>query len=342
MKKKYLKIFYMTTIVLVPITAIYVNLDWKQPLETRPGIVAEFDRHLRDIDSRWQFLFSQDSTVVMANIDGSTEQILLDMLDPPHTPCQPATGTFSHIHLSPDKQKLLIPYLTGDWNKHEHRKLLVLNLINGETLHVPIPKDRYGFDMGAGNQSLCHWVSSNAFILSFTYYPPEGAHLYTNKFMKYTLDNLNNPRIISLKVKRPCFRFPINGFTIQFVGGYDRQQVVYVLDEHGVHKATSDEISAFERHKHHDAPHEVTVKAVSSGEPMWGSNPDWNKYDIHLSDRWVRRSEGLVEKTPIWESELQLYIWNEGFHTYFMDAKGCYRSWYAGKYIGKIPQPSNL
>jgi hypothetical protein len=191
--------------------------------------------------------------------------------------------------------------------------------------------------MGIGNQDICHWVDSRLFYISLTHYPPGSPHRYRKLFLRYSLDRPDLPRSISLGRDRPVFKHPNHGHVHLFMGGRDHTHTVWALDKGGVRRATSDENRAYGRTQ--QGPGDVVIKKVHKEESACGRDRDWNKYDIYLGKRWVRRSRSEIEGGLRWDPELRTYVWHEYGHPaycYFMDAQGRYRFWFRGQYVGKV------
>lgn len=322
------------------IFALIVPLFRPPPMATGIGISLQFDAHLDEIDKRYRFVFAEGDRVVLTRIDGSIERVLFDLSKQKNL----ANAEVVDVQLSPDHLRLLVACLDGPWDQYGSRKLLIVELASGKTQTVDVPNTKFGFDMGMAADSICNWAGNESFVISLTEYPAEGAHLYRKKFLHFDMSSLSSPRELDLGVRRPCFESP-DGYKFLFVGGYERpsERTVRALVGGQVRKATSEEVSIFEELESGcsgSGPAVVLVDRVSKGEePLFGSDPNWNKYDVYLDQRWVRRSNSLIERDPVWDEDLDLYIWYEyqdDFQTFFTDTKGRYRNWYRGKYIGKV------
>ena len=243
---------------------------------------------------------------------------------------------FGDVKLSPSRSHLLVPCLCANWEPASNRRLLIVELSTGNVIEAPIPVGKFELDMGAGNESLCYWTDDNSIVGSLTYYPPEAAHQFERKFLLYDLANLNSPSALDLGVTRPCwFRFP------------DQFTAMYLADDEPVIEWR---VRVFANGKSRMASEQEvdTYRSLQLEEdtqdpiPITVSQVDHRASDIRAAGKWVRRSEGVIERQPRWDEELRLFVWEEygdsSSKTFCFDVNGHYRLMYSGRYVGKIPR----
>jgi hypothetical protein len=107
--------------------------------------------------------------------------------------------------------------------------------------------------------------------------------------------------------------------------------------------------------KTNDNAPSIKVKCVMDPPSLEGPSyyvKNSQRYYILLDDKIVRITDSIFvgfpevfsNQVPIWDSDLQLFIWNEEatfeipHRVYYMDRKGNYRKWYIGLYLGKVPR----
>jgi hypothetical protein len=70
-------------VVLAFVVAIVALGAWlrsrREPPPTPPGASSEFDGHLQDVDSRYSFVFAEETRIVLARIHGTVVRVLLDV-----------------------------------------------------------------------------------------------------------------------------------------------------------------------------------------------------------------------------------------------------------------------
>lgn len=323
---------------------LYVSNSPSPPRATEVGQSAEFDSQLGELDDRFVFVMAENTRIVLVRIDGTVERVLFDLC----AQADLAAGEISgDVRLSPDQRHLLVPCLRGTWEPASNRKLLIVEFSSGKVMEAPIPVGKFEFDMGFGNDSLCHWTDENSLVVSLTYYPPAAAHQFEKKFLFYDLANLDSPRELDLGVTRPAwFQFP-DEFTAMYLADDEPvdQWRVRVLAQGQSRLATAKEVADFRRLLLKDGTQDlisITVTQVVQGEELFGTNANVGKSDIRIGGKWVRRSEGLVERRPLWDKNLGLFTWEEyggsSFQSFYADLHGRYRPWYPGRYVGKIPR----
>jgi hypothetical protein len=301
------------------------------PSATAVGESVEFDSQVAEVDRRFAFVVAENTRIVLSGIDGKVEQVLFDLAK--YASAADAE-IFGDVKLSPNRRRLLVPCLYGDWEPAANRKLLIVELSPSNVVDVPMPTGKFEFDMGAGNDSLCCWNDDSSIIVSLTYYPPGAAHQFEKKFMLYNLASLDSPSILDLGVKRPSgFQFP-DEFTAMYLADDEPvdQWKVRVLAKGKTRLATTREADDYRK---------LVLSGNTRGQlPITVTQVDHRESDIHLDGRWVRRSEGVIERHPLWDEELGLLVWEEygpsSFKTFFCDANGHYRPMYPGRFVGKI------
>jgi hypothetical protein len=340
---------------------IYGSRRTVPPSETPPGAAPQFDRLLEEADAGGRFLFATERTLIETDIHGQGENLLLDLV--PLTGVPDAHFVGSWVRLSPDRRRVLVPYLVGQMEPSHNRRLLVYDLESRSSMEVPIPRIRgrpddqrgpqaeYGFDM-----DLVRWLSPTSFLIRLTYYPPEGAHLYTEKYLHFNAEDPAQYREIDLGVERPVFRVSHGTFVLLFVSGTVRRSdwVVQALDQSGVRPATPGEVETFHRLYREElyadeeprGPGSPEVRPVPLGilSQLDDKRFDENRgrSDLFFSGRWVRRTGRTFDSVKLrWQPDLSLYVWDEytsSSTTFLANAEGHYRGWHQGTYIGKIPK----
>jgi hypothetical protein len=308
------------------------------PLPTKAGMSAEFDSRLAAIDSRYLFIFSEESRIVLANIDGKVERVICDLKD--HLSFGRIPEISGGVQASPDQRWLLVPCHVGS----DHPMVLIVELSTGIVQKAEIPSGEFKLDLWNNMESLCTWTTNETIVASLTHYPPGAPHTYRKKYMLVNVSDPDHPRELDLGCRRPDFRY-INKKKFPYISADVPvlKAKVRVLEGDGVRDATAKETVEFRNASlspsRSSGPVSIVVDAVVEGEELFWSNPDAGDYDIFFDGRWIRRSDGGAGE-PEWDSDLDLYIWGEYYqydnYSYFADRTGRYRSWYPGKYVGKL------
>ena len=317
------------------------------PLPTEAGMSAEFDSKLAAIDSRYLFIFSEESRIVLANIDGKVERVICDLKD--HLSFGRVPEIMGDVVASPDQRWLLVPCQAGSWTPAENRMVLIVELSTGIVKKAEIPSGEFGLDLWSNNDSLCTWTTSETIVASLTHYPPGAPHTYRKKYVVVNVSDPDHPRELDLGCRRPSFKY-VNERKFPYISAdvpvLDDVPVleakVRVLEGDRVRDATAKETVEFRNASYFplrsSGPVSVVVDAVVEGEELFWSHPDAGDYDIFFDGRWIHRSDGDAGE-PEWDSDLGLYTWGEYYdesYSYFADRAGRFRSWYPGKYVGKL------
>ena len=325
---------------------VWVRYKYPEPPgPTPPGASTEFDSHLQDIGVRYSFIFIREGRrIEVVNIDGIRLRVLLDLSELDEG--EPCSAVAASIRLSPDGRHALVPFSVGKVMGVNH-KLLVLDVRNGLPTAVEIPNGDFKFDGGIGANTLCEWLSNECFVISLTPEPNKKTNT-KQVFLRYNIDNMKAYKELDLGVQEPRF-CPAKASALIY-GGYQsdaRKRIIRVISQEGIRAPTMQEKAKFDRFQRGDiqspnGPVNVRVDAVVKHHEVLGPNPNWDCYDIYFDKRWVRRSDSEVANPPLWDEDIDLYIWYEedtlnGFETYYADRDGRYRRWHKGKVIGKIP-----
>jgi hypothetical protein len=322
------------------------------PPETLPGSNAAFDLLLGVAGSGRRFVFDENERIVAARMDGVGDEVLLDL---PRLTGVLGARSGREVALSPDRRRLAVVVLTGPGDNPDNCRLAVLDIPSGRAEQAKVPRPladpadeargRYKLE---NQQPLPHWLDGRSFVVSLIWYPPEGAHRYRLKFLKYEVDRLDRPEEVDLGLRWPYLRVGPGG--VLMIGDGDEPNggsnipSARVLSANGLRPATEDERLAFKHilmHEYADDPCGPAAATVVRLSLDYFAMDQRGDREIRFGSRLVRRTGDYLNRKPQWNEELGLYLWEEmkrgRLDTFLADPAGRYRRWHHGQYAGSIP-----
>lgn len=327
----------------------YFPLDPISPPPTEPGNNSEFDELLSKAN-QWELLFRYNKKIIVTDIYGKEKGVILDIED--------ATGNKNaeilfDISISPDEQLLIVNYFVK--RKPEDPpidKLLLVGTTTGitERIHLSLP----GYKLDAFEP--VYWLSNDVFLAKMVKYftSDDGVMLEAVTFLRYDLQNKYSTESIEFPTCRnPNTKELMERESLTLLVMSPCEQSIYAIDIDGKRLATSEETAYFNswyrdcgrnascfQHLLYDTPTARIERVIDyvDGFGRYFEN-NWFRYNIYLEDKLVRISDGVVEKEPLWDRDLHLFVWSEGVmlpDVYVMDEYGHYRYLRDGRYAGKI------
>jgi hypothetical protein len=350
----------------------YFPLDPVSPPETSLDEAPSFSALFDDADDKWMFLFKKNNKFYITDIYGQKDEVILDIVSVTNN--LNAELIFGE-NISPNDRFLAVNYFTERKPSGSPiGKLLIFDLKDYSILEIPASLEGFEFD----SSHRVFWLDSNVFLVKMHRFPGPDMFSEVVSFLVYDLRSLKTPKVIEfdpcylatvkkndshvLLVSRECWQ--------------PDQNPLLAIDIQGIRLATSDEEEYFNNIYWDDVLWEINklhldwwdsnVFTLCEGCPTIKTEPvsDWappfdelfphwptvvtagrfnyNNYfrsNIFLNDKLVRITD-IELGWFLWDSDLQLFIFNEGFqdHWFLMDIYGHYRYWYEGEYIGKIPK----
>jgi hypothetical protein len=336
-----------------PFLLWYLPLDPVSPPATQLGKEPAFDELLASDDKKWSFLFRKENKIVATDIYGGNEKVVLDIT----TATDNVNSRLLYSEsISPDGRLLAVNYsnerdLSDHWDPIIG-KLIVFDLRNSKVENIPTSLDGFEFDW----TSPVYWLSSSIMLVKMD--RPLGKDMFSEeiRFLRYDLQSIESFQVIEFN---PCsFTATMKPDTHVLLLASDcdlvTQSAIYAIDTQGKRFATVDEAAYFKKFYFDCDREESCMQNLSSKdgplikvEPVTGDMVDgfgrwydnnWYRDYVYLNDKPVRVSDGWIEFDPVWDSELRLFTWNEGYQTFQMDNQGNYRFWFPGIYVGKIPK----
>ena len=327
----------------------YFPLDPISPPPTEPGDNAAFDEILSTAN-QWELLFRYSKKIIATDIYGKEKGVILDIED--------ATGNKNaeilfDVSISPDEQLLAVNYF--DEREPEGPsigKLLLVGTTTGitERIHLSLP----GYKLDAFEP--VYWLSNDVFLAKMVNYftSDDGAMLEAVTFLRYDLRNKHSTESIEFPTCRnPNTKDLMDRESLTLLVMSSCEQSIYAIDIDGKRLATSEETAYFGswyrdcgrnascfQHLLYDTPVARIERVIDyiDGFGRYFEN-NWFRYNIYLEDKLVRISDGIVEKEPLWDRDLHLFVWSEGVMqpgVYVLDEYGHYRYLRDGHYAGKI------
>ena len=305
-----------------------------------------FDNILAKANEDWRFLFVFKGQLLLTDIYGQSDQVLLNFSDAIGNKCYSLLGDGS---LSPDSNYLIAQYDIDEYTEAGDLigRLIIFDLENGKVENIPTPLPGFHLDWGRS----IFWLSPKVFLVRMHRWIWKDDHTEEIvKLLRYDLQSLNEPQVIEFETNDPIFVFKDHPPVLLFASEHSRidEMTIKALDVEGKREITQEEnqyFLCFRDWKCRESIFSPNIKV----EPVidesvvegWGRYYDenWNRYYVYLNNHLVRVSDGEMGG-PVWDSDLELFIWSEGgvLNDFYMDDQGYYRSWHNGSYWGKIPK----
>lgn len=328
----------------------YLPLDPKSPPATELGTSPEFDDLLAVVNEKWIFLFQSGTQVITTDIYGENDRILFDLVKVINSD---ESNFPDEISISPDGNRLAINHFrtrdTKDSSGPLVGEIFVLGINSGSSTAIQPKVDGYNIDWVAP----VYWLSSEIILIKMQKYNV-GDGSTEDVFLRYDLQFPDVQQIIDFDqcevtevTKRDSGVLLLTSDCLPYRG-----TSVWAIDIHGKRQATLEEEKFYYEcaalwiygnacdQKILTEPvvalrlENVTGNIAEAWGRWWKNN--WYRKYIYLDNKLIRVSDGWDEFDPVWDSDLKLFMWDEGTRVFLMDAKGHYRSWHAGNYIGKI------
>ena len=337
------------------------------PPPTPPGKSPEFDQRLADIDKDWLFLFIHEGKVIVSDVFGRTEGVLIDSRD---YGMETILTDGDHLTVSPDGRWATLEYWASTWKPAQFLplKLIMIDLKDWSMRVVTSESSEKGSPSG----QVC-WMSENTFLIPVGYGQIENASLWLESRTRiYSLFRTDSLRV-SEKVELPIRSSILDSKAKSIYNEKSLAMVYLTVDEHD----GSEKMMAYDKNGSRPATDEEQRRFWKLAEtPVFCCSPLEDLPSIEVQDvkssplighvlrhlkmkRSVRCKVALDGKAvrvascqsrhvcPLWdfyhEQDIGLYVWHESSSSnetlaYCMDESGHYRPWTEGQYIGKIPR----
>ncbi len=339
------------------------------PPATPPGKSREFDEHLAELDDKWLFLFVEQGKILVSDINGSNDKVLLDIAQEMGGK-QEVEYEAGSVSPNGDHAAILCGMIDpGDYWPSVYEILLID--VKGRSLKIITPdKQDYLYSFGA-----VYWLSEDSFIVSHDFetglrwISTGGINAtFASLLLHYRLGEISNPKSVEVRARgydspypRPSV-FDETSRAVIFmppVGGHGGKLKAY--DSNGLRSATDQETERFDTLSTADAYVRAARDNVPSISVKFVARNRWPvrilrfirvpqppKCQIRLGGRIARVTDSWVwpyelAAAPKWDNDLELFVWQEldvgsGMRSYYMDQKGHYRFWRSGSYVGKVPR----
>jgi hypothetical protein len=359
LRRRYLNAFCI--ILLLGAGYFYLKTLWRSPVsppETEIGRNVFFDSILQKADKNWLFIFQSSGKIVLTDIYANKSETLFDIHKESGTP-------HSYIgykaSLSPEgKYIVLDAYINKEDGKNDFRPMtFLLNIPERSFQRLTIDKS----SNNAESEEIrnFYWLNSSVLILVVEEFLESYQRLSITRF---DVCNANNPEFINIEAINPsyCFCKDTMSFVFKADFGHDKGWLTNAIDIDGLRTATFEEEKCYEQSqlfknelKANDNAPRIEVKCVMNPPALEGPSyyvKNSQRYYVLLDGKVVRITDspfvGFPEicwnRVPVWDSDMQLFIWNEEANfeiphrVFIMDRKGNYLQWYIGHYLGKVPR----
>ncbi len=323
------------------------------PPATQLGEHPSFDKILQNAEARWDFVFTTETQIMTTDIYGNNDHRILDIIQATQQSQARFLGTAS---ISPDGRFFLIPfYYERTLARNQPDAKLILVALTTGTSQIVTPQYN-DFQLSWSPSS--YWVSPTVFLVRINKFTKQQTNYYreTVKLLRYDVNRLDAPEVLDLITDDPVMRWISESHTLLLASEHEpvgKWESVQAVDFAGTREATPQEIKYFNLNysvvtgRTVNSPVELRLKKIiTATEPLWRTKyweKNWNRYHILLTDKIVRCSDGEIERTPVWDPELELFTWYEiaaweDYPVYYMDINGHYRFWHKGYYWGNIPK----